>query len=426
MSAAGKIDRSKITPPEIERFRADYEAPVTDTEKTICDVFGSVLGLGQIGILDDFVLLGGDSISALKIAMNLHGPMGINVSDILKHRTPQALAVIADTNIKNIQLGRESYETEEDNPVQAGELELSPFQETFYYEWAMDNGRSDYNIVDERLLERGVSEERLNSALIRMVNGYYIFHSNVKTEEDRLFWKNRETILDTAQLLTMFDSPPSEAELLSLVSAPFNLEQEFLFRFFLVKQPDGRSRFILVMHHILIDGTKAHEIYEEICNCYNNPAYSVVSDIETQKRLYWELSKKIRMALEEKHADITAFWDRYLQNSNLTELKFLRLPSVSNVVEDGTSDTREGSNPIGVYKFIIDKKDLGRIRVISQKYGITPYIYGQIIFAVLLHKMTGQHEVAFSFPSAVAEGTSLIYVLFFIKKGKKRKAGKIP
>jgi hypothetical protein len=409
VNANGKIDRSKIAPPEIERFRADYEAPVTDTEKTICDVFGFVLGLEQTGVLDDFMLMGGDSILALKIAMRLSGPMGINVIDVLKHRTPRALALIADANIQNGRLCRESCETEEDNVAQAGELELTPFQETFYYEWAIDNGRSDYNIVDERLFERDISVERLNSALIRMANDYYVFRSNVGAEGERLFWKIREAVPDTARLLRVFDSPPSETELLSLALAPFNLEKELLFRFFAIRQPDGRTRFIMVMHHILIDGTKAHEIYEEVCNYYNSPTYSVVSDMKTQIRLYRRLSKTIRMTLEEKHADIVAFWDRYLQNNTPVELKFLRHPSTTNVTEGGSPGELEAANPSGVYKFFIDQKNLGRIRIISQKYGITPYIYGQIIFAILLHKMTGRNEITFSFPSAIAEGASLMY-----------------
>jgi hypothetical protein len=405
----GKIDRNKIAPPEIERFRADYEAPVTDTEKTICDVFGSVLGLEQTGVLDDFMLMGGDSIMAFKIAMRLSGSMDINVSDILKHRTPRALALIADANIQNERFRRESCETEEDDAAQTGMPELTPFQETFYYEWAIDNGRFDYNIVDERLLERGVSVERLNSALIRMTNDYYVFSSNVEAEGERLFWKIREAVPDTSRLLRIFDSPLSEAELLSLVLAPFNLEKELLFRFFAVQQPDGRIRFIIVMHHILIDGTKAHEIYEEVCNYYSSPTYSVVSDMETQKRLYRRLSKTIRMTLEEKHADIAAFWDRYLQNSTPVDLKFLRHPSMPNTAEEGAPVDGDAVNPNGVYKFFIDRNNLGRIRIISQKYGITPYVYGQIIFAILLHKMTGQNEIMFSFPSAIAEGAPLMY-----------------
>jgi acyl-CoA synthetase (AMP-forming)/AMP-acid ligase II/acyl carrier protein len=400
----GKIDRGKIAPPEIERFRADYEAPATETERTICEVFGTVLGLEQAGALDDFVLLGGDSISALKIAMRLSQSFGINVFDILKLRTPRALAVVADVNLRNGLAGGETGETKEDEPVLAEGLELTPYQETFYYEWVLDAERSDYNIVDVRLLERGISGERLNNALIRMVNDYYLFHCNVIDDGERLYWKSREAVPPSAPLLQIFDNPPPYEELLSLVMAPFNLKQDLLFRAFFVNQADGRSQLILVMHHILIDGTKAREIYEEVRNRYTDPAYSAGPDIATQKKLHRGLSKKIRMLLEEKQENIAAFWDTYLKNSVPPELKFLRHSSLaSNADRSGVPDS------IGVYKFLIDQKNLGRIRVISQKYGITPYIYGQIIFATLLQKMTGQNEIAFSFPSAISEGASLMY-----------------
>jgi hypothetical protein len=395
----GKIDRNKIAPPEIERFRADYAEPKTETEKTICQAFGTVLGLEQVGALDDFLLLGGDSISALKIAMRLSPPLNINVMDILKLRTPRDLAAIADANRQRGLLPGSPAAQEDDS---AGALELTPFQETFYYEWALDAGRSDYNIVDERLLERGISGERLNTALIRMINDYYLFHCNVTDEGEGLYWKSREAIPLSAHLLRIFNSPPPEEELLSLVMTPFNLKEDLLFRSFFIKQGDGRSRLILVMHHILIDGTKARDFYEEVCKYYNDAAYSAAPDRETQQKLYRGLSKKIRKTLEEKDGDIAAFWDASMKNSAPPELKFLRLPS-------SASNPGESPHPIGVYKFSIDQKNMGRIRVIAQHYGITPYIYGQIIFAALLHKMTGQNELAFSFPSTIIEGASLLY-----------------
>jgi hypothetical protein len=215
----GKIDRNKIAPPEIERFRADYEAPATETEKTICQAFGTVLGLEQVGTLDDFVLLGGDSISALKIAMRLSPPLGINVIDVLKLRMPRDLAAAADANRQRGLLPGASEAEEDDS---AGAPELTPFQETFYYEWALDAGRSDYNIVDERLLERGISGERLNAALVRMINDYYLFHCNVTDEGEGLCWRNRGAIPLSVPLLRIFDRPPPEEELLSQVMMPYN------------------------------------------------------------------------------------------------------------------------------------------------------------------------------------------------------------
>jgi hypothetical protein len=49
-------------------------------------------------------------------------------------------------------------------------LELVPYQKTFYYEWAKNPSRYDYNLVIDLTLIGEISPERLNLALIRFVN----------------------------------------------------------------------------------------------------------------------------------------------------------------------------------------------------------------------------------------------------------------
>jgi amino acid adenylation domain-containing protein len=88
----GKVDRKNILPPDAAKFRSAYQAPENDREAAICAAFQRVLGIDRVGALDDFNLIGGDSISAAKVQAELKG-MNLSASDILSLGTPLHRAI---------------------------------------------------------------------------------------------------------------------------------------------------------------------------------------------------------------------------------------------------------------------------------------------------------------------------------------------
>lgn len=58
LNANGKVDRSRIEVPDAAKFRAPYAPLRTEAEKRIAEVFEKILGVGNVGALDDFNLLG--------------------------------------------------------------------------------------------------------------------------------------------------------------------------------------------------------------------------------------------------------------------------------------------------------------------------------------------------------------------------------
>ena len=88
----GKIDRTKIIPPDIAVHQTDYAAPTNEKERVLCDAFAEVLGLTQVGINDDFVHLGGDSISVVKVQLLLPKDMQVSGAAITSLRTPKRIA----------------------------------------------------------------------------------------------------------------------------------------------------------------------------------------------------------------------------------------------------------------------------------------------------------------------------------------------
>lgn len=80
LNKSGKIDKKKL--PKIQEsdlLKEEYIAPTNDTEIQLATIWKETLGLEQIGVLDDFFALGGDSLKFIKIANNIHKIFGVEV-----------------------------------------------------------------------------------------------------------------------------------------------------------------------------------------------------------------------------------------------------------------------------------------------------------------------------------------------------------
>lgn len=80
-TTSGKIDRSALPKPDIKRPELSvlYKAPSTKTEKNIANVWTEVLLLDKVGVDDNFFLLGGNSILAMKTVSALKREFGYEV-----------------------------------------------------------------------------------------------------------------------------------------------------------------------------------------------------------------------------------------------------------------------------------------------------------------------------------------------------------
>ncbi|MFD6907583.1 amino acid adenylation domain-containing protein [Streptomyces sp. NPDC060077] len=88
----GKVDRRALPEPRFEAA-SDYRPPSTERERTLHDVFAEVLGREEVGVDDDFFDLGGDSISAMRLAARAHrAGLAVSARDVFVHKTVARLA----------------------------------------------------------------------------------------------------------------------------------------------------------------------------------------------------------------------------------------------------------------------------------------------------------------------------------------------
>lgn len=94
LTANGKLDAAALPDPDPAGAAAGYLAPRTDAEALVVDLWREVLGVAKVGVLDDFLALGGDSLLVTRVAARIRAGVGLDVSirDVFESPTPAALA----------------------------------------------------------------------------------------------------------------------------------------------------------------------------------------------------------------------------------------------------------------------------------------------------------------------------------------------
>ncbi len=104
LTVNAKVDKKNLPKPDKSTLRAEYVAPRNGKEKIFCEAFSEILKVDNVGIDDDFILLGGDSIKAIRLLPFLQNSgldtMGITPADILSFRTIRTIMSKAVETIK--------------------------------------------------------------------------------------------------------------------------------------------------------------------------------------------------------------------------------------------------------------------------------------------------------------------------------------
>ena len=78
----GKVDRRALPKPNdsLAEGEGDYVAPTSPTERTIAEIWQSVIGIGKVGVYDNFFDLGGHSLMLMKVVYQIEQELGLRLS----------------------------------------------------------------------------------------------------------------------------------------------------------------------------------------------------------------------------------------------------------------------------------------------------------------------------------------------------------
>nr|WP_230416219.1 non-ribosomal peptide synthetase [Micromonospora tarapacensis] len=102
VTANGKVDRDALPAPDWSTLRKPYRPPRDELERQLAQLWADLLPVAQIGLDDHFFHLGGDSMSANRLAVRVNSRLRVRVTvrAVLEHPTLAELAEFIRTRLR--------------------------------------------------------------------------------------------------------------------------------------------------------------------------------------------------------------------------------------------------------------------------------------------------------------------------------------
>lgn len=250
LNSNGKLDRRALAAPALSDKQSEYEEAKTETEHVLCRAFEKVLGLERVGVNDDFLRLGGDSIRAMSVVA-LSGIKGLRGADILSGRTPRGIADIMSENPDHVFDGL---------PENLDCVPLTDSQMGVYLECVHCPESTMYNIpVHLSFSRNGMSREQVKDAINLVISKHPALLSRIDGE-----CMVREP-MDAEGICKAFDASESDvAKALENPAKPFELSKAPLCRAS-AYLTDEKVHILMDIHHLVADGTSVSILARQIC-----------------------------------------------------------------------------------------------------------------------------------------------------------------
>ncbi|WP_442950469.1 amino acid adenylation domain-containing protein [Paenibacillus sp. FSL H7-0357] len=344
LNSNGKVERKALPAPESAHTGSVYEAPSTPTQRQLAEIWQEVLGAEQVGVHDNFFVLGGDSIKAIRLVSRMNRDMeaALPLKDVYLHQTIGELAeLLAQEHKPNRQLesGREMLEQMKrrimEDSEQAKHLPedyedvypLSKIQQSMVFYSRL---RPEEPIYHDQFLYhfKIVSVEQFAEALQRLSDRHPIlrttfdlthFEEEVQLVHDRIV--PEFSVEDVSSL--------SREEQERVIRAHIDQDQRNLFRFdgevlWRVRLFRQNARYdycmVFTFHHAILDGWSVASFQQEFAGIYQQLLQGKPADIKPLDSNYKDYVAINRF--RESDEESRQYWIRELAGYTRNKLPF--------------------------------------------------------------------------------------------------------
>ena len=260
--------------------RTDDSERGCPTRETLAAIWCEVLGLERATDDQAFLDVGGHSLAASQLLVRVRERLGVKLEfqDLIRHPTFGELADRVSETTRNVAAdanGTPVSASEENPTIEHVTFPLTPTQREF---WLLEQlGRRDaFTHVGVTLaIEGDLDAKRLAAAFAALPGRCDALRMRFETDGngdpiqiacDGVTWTVRRhdfRDLDALALETEIDRVAAE-----MMETPFDLTKPPLGRAALVETANDRFRLLLVMHHLVCDGTSIHALIDELASLY--------------------------------------------------------------------------------------------------------------------------------------------------------------
>jgi hypothetical protein len=392
----GKVDRLALPDPTQARHidGADSVPPRGPVEAALAEIWGELLAGPQIGAHDIFFERGGHSLLALQLLARVRQVFEVEVSleRFLDEPTVARLACLVERAL-----------AEEAAPVVSPFVTVTrdePLRASFAQEriWFLDQlepGRISYHIPSAVRLEGQLDISALERALNEVVRR----HEVLRTALVSVGGIPRQVIAERLELPLAVENlcslPENERErramvlLCAHVEQPFDLARGPLVRAALLRLSEREHIAIVTMHHAISDGWSVGILVRELSTLYESFRLgdpSPLPELDIQYADY-AVGQRNHFQNDGVQAQID-YW-----TGQLAGVQHLELPT-------DRPRPPHASQRGGQRSATLPKATTDAARTLGRRQGATLYMTLLAAFQVLLHRYSGQEDIAIGSPIA--------------------------
>lgn len=390
LTPSGKLDRAALPAPEEgDLSKTTYQAPQTQIQQTICEIWQDLLGLTRLGIEDGFFEVGGHSLLATRAASALSKKLGktIPVRAIFEHPTVRQLAdYLRDSGLTDFEFIPKA------DP--AAPLALSFSQRRLWFIDQLQPGSPQYHIPAALEVLGPLDAQILQKVLTQIVARHEVLRTTYHRQDPEVFQKVHPVAQVPLTLLELGEEVKSQQpETVALLiqqeaKIPFDLTRDLMLRCRLVRLPSATHILLLTLHHIAADGWSMDILLKEFEALYrehteSRPALLPALSIQYADFANWQQVQSKQQAFKE---GIT-FWKKRLA----------ALPQIHNLPLDHVRPSQQRFAAGSVRRFLSDG-EWQSVRQFARHQDVTPFMVLQSVFAVLLSRLSWSQDLVMGTP----------------------------
>ena len=393
LTTQGKLDRAAL--PEIYPHRqspSPTEVSFNPLETKLLDIWREVHGTPNAGVNESFLDLGGHSLTAIRLAVEIRKRIGyeVGVRDIFLHPTVADLALA-------LHGGNTSIEASIPRIPDAPHYAVSAAQHRL---WLIHNLGGDpvaYNVSGAFSIQGPVDVEALKRACFHLLARHEALRTTYSQHDGQPRQQLRPPADDTlvSTDVTTASNPHAEAMALfqQLSEQTFDLVHGPLIRMRLVKEGHEHHLLIVVLHHIVADGWSVDIIIRELSALYAAKTQGTDDGLPPLSVQYRDVSAWLNARPMTEHAN---YWRSKL-GGRLAQLELpLDRPRPPTRTFRGTT-----------HRYEIPDHVVRNLRVLARSANATPFMVLVAVVKILLSRYSGQSDILVGHPVAGRDHSDL-------------------
>ncbi|MET9200711.1 amino acid adenylation domain-containing protein [Gordonia sp. NPDC003585] len=375
----GKLDRRALPAPS-QPDAGSHVEPDGPLQRLVADTVSAVLGISPISMSANFFGIGGNSLSATRVAARLSRATGTKVGLRAVFDTTDLASLAAHLEEQGVEL---TTDTTEPRDTATGPVPLSTAQQRLWLAARLDpDSAAAYNIPFTVRLVGELDTDALQRAITDVVTRHEPLHSLVDERDGTPYIAPLDA--DSVRFdLPVDDASSDLASERDFASVPFDLSADLPIRARLVRSGTDDHRLTIVIHHIAADGWSLGPLAVDLATAYRARRDGNEPDWAPLPTTYSQISASRSIDVD----DELSFWTKALDDAPAeTELPLDQSRTID-------------ANPAGdTVHAMLSPQTHRAVRAIAEAHDVTVFMVLHAAVASLLRTMSQTSDIVVGTP----------------------------